>query len=42
MMVTDLEEWINGGVRNDFIKDITTKIEVEGWAKRMTCTLHNY
>lgn len=40
MMVTDLEQWINGGVRNNFTREIMTKIELKGQAKRMTCTLH--
>lgn len=40
MRVTDLEQWLDGGVKKDFTKDITTKIELEGWAKRMTCMLH--
>lgn len=39
MMVTDQKLWTTGGVKSNFIKDIT-KIELKGWAERMMRTLH--
>lgn len=39
MTVTDQKLWTTGGVKSNFIKDIT-KIELKGWAERMMRTLH--